>query len=328
MMPTVGPVFLTSADCQRLIGVRDVLDIVEDVFGMQARGEVTWADPTRFTINGRTEHIYSHVKGCVLESIPVMGVRVVGYHIGPDGSGTSSPESTRLVVLTDPGTGRLLAILDEHWNYAVRTTAAAVVGAKYVARADSRTVGIVGAGNLARTGLAALAETFPLERVRVTSRRPGSYEEFAREMSSTIGIPVQPDPSVEAICAEADLILIATTARTPLVKERWVPPGACVISLGADEVEPSLYEKVDHFVVDDRIEVGRLLDRLLGTGAILHDRLGVIEDWVVARRTERTQPGERSVIKTVGLVSQDVAVAYRTYERAVAERLGIPLAGP
>jgi alanine dehydrogenase len=326
-MAAPGPVFLTLADTQRLMGVRDILEIVEEVFGMQARGQVTWAEPPRFTIHGRTESIYSHVKGCVLETLPVLGVRVVGYHIAPDGSGTASPESTRLVALTEPSSGRLLAIVDEHWNYAVRTSAAAVVGAKYLARADSRVVGIVGAGSLSRTGLAALAEVFPLKGARVTSRRASSYQEFAREMTRSLGLPVEPVASAEAAVAGADIVLVATTAKTPLVQEPWVGPGTCVISLGTNEVDPALYGKVEHLVVDERAEVGRLLERTAGVGRIPPDRMALIEDWVAGRRTERTGPGERSLIKTVGLVSQDVAVAYRTYQRAQAQGLGIPLGG-
>ena len=138
---------------------------------------------------------------------------------------------------------------------------------------------------------------------------------------------MEPVASAEAAVAGADIVLVATTARTPLVQEPWVGPGTCVISLGTNEVDPALYGKVEHLVVDERAEVGRLLGRTEGVGRIPPDRMGLIEDWVAGRRTERTGPGERSLIKTVGLVSQDVAVAYRTYQRAQAEGLGIPLGG-
>ncbi len=321
------PIYVPAEETRGLISVREVLDIVEDVFHMQARGEVTWSKPSRFTIHGRSQPIYSHVKGCILESIPVMGVRVVGYTIHPDGSGTSSPESTRVVVLTDPRTGRLLAIIDEHWTYAVRTTAAAVIGAKYLARPDTRAVGVVGAGALARTGLMALAETFRLSRVVVTSRRRESFEGFAREMSAELGVAVVPHDSIEAVCAGADVIFVSTTAGRPLVQERWVPPGACVISIGRDELEHTLFAAVDKIVVDERREVLRSLETVMSEGHLTEDRIHAeIQDIVAKRRPGRERPDERILIKTVGLVSQDVAVAYRTYEKAVAAGRGIPLA--
>jgi len=107
-----APLFISLEDTRKFISVKDVLEVAEDVFRMHARGTVTWCDPPRFTIHGQQQNIYSHVKGCVLEEIPIMGVRVVAYYIHPDGSGTSAPESTRMVMLIDPKTGSLLAIVD------------------------------------------------------------------------------------------------------------------------------------------------------------------------------------------------------------------------
>jgi ornithine cyclodeaminase len=322
----ISPVFVRLEDTRRLVSVQDVLEISEEVFRMQARGEVTWCEPPRFTIRGNTETIYSHVKGCVLEAIPVLGVRVVAYNIRPDGSGTSSPESTRMVLLSDPRTGTLLAIVDEHWTYSMRTTAAAVVGAKYLARPGAQTVGIVGAGSLARTGLLALKQTFPLKRAMVTSRRAGSYQEFAREMTEAAGVPVEPRSTVEEVCRGAEIILVATTAGVPLVREPAVAAGTCLITLGNDEIEHSLYDEADKVVVDDRQEVDRMLRTLLPSGPPGAGRITAeIQEIVTGQKPGRERSDERIVIKTVGLVSQDVAVAYHAYQKAMMQGSGIPL---
>lgn len=320
------PIFISLAETRKLLPVRDVLEITEDVFRMYARGEVTPCDPPRFTIHGKREPVYSHVKGCVLEGVPVMGVRIVGYYVHPDGSGTSAPESTRLVVLTDPRTGRLLAIVDEHWNYSIRTTAAAVVGAKYLARRDSRVVGIVGAGNLARTGLVALAETFPVTHVRVTSRRPPSFERFSKEMSDSLGVPVEARGTVREVCEGADIIFVATTAGTPLVRQAWVAPGTCLVTVGKDEIEHALYGAVDKVVVDDLDEVRHVLRPIVREGLMAEDGIhAAIWEVVAGRKPGRERPDERTLVKTVGLVAQDIAIAHRVYQRAVEMQRGVPL---
>lgn len=312
------PLLVTLEDTKRLIGVKDVLEVAEDVFRMQARDTVTWSDPPRLTIHGKQQSIYSFVKSCVLEEVPIMGVRVVAYYIHPDGSGTSSPESTRYVMLIDPKTGRLLAMVDEHWNYSLRTTASAVIGAKYLANHDVDTVGVVGAGNLARAGLRALCEIFPVKRARVTSRRQSSYEKFASEMSNSLHISVEPQVSGEQVCREAGIILIATTAKKPLVKERWVEPGACVLSLGDDEVEHALYGKVDKVVLDT-LDVLHSLRTVIEEGHMRNeDVYALIHEVVAGLKPGRERNDERVVIRTEGLVSQDVAVAYRAYTKAVA----------
>lgn len=324
--PVPPPIFIRLEETKHLISVQNVLEVSEEVFRMQARGEVTWCEPPRFTIRGKSESIYSHVKGCVLEAIPVLGVRVVAYNIRPDGSGTSSPEATRVVLLSDPRTGRLLAVVDEHWNYSIRTTAAAVVGAKYLARPEAETVGIVGAGNLAKTGLLALAQTFALKRARVTSRRVDSYQRFAREMSEAVGLLVEPCSTVDETCKGADIIFVATTAGRPLVPEHVVAPGACLITLGNDEIEHSLYVKADKIVVDDRYEVARALRSILKSDTGDGDGITAeIQEVVTGQKPGRERPEELIVIRTVGLVSQDVAVAYRSYQNAVAKGLGIPM---
>jgi alanine dehydrogenase len=321
-----APVFIPLEETKRLLSVRDVLAITENVFRMRARNEITMCAPPRFTIHGRDEPIYSHVKGCVLESVPVMGVRVVAYYIHPDGSGTSAPESTRLVVLTDPRTGRLLAIVDEHWTYSVRTTAAAVVGAKYLARPDSRVVGIVGAGNLARTGLMALCETFPVAEVRVTSRTPTSFERFAREMQEHVGVPVEVRSTIEDVCRGADIIFAATTSRQPLIRREWIASGTCLVTVGNNEIDPALYGAADKLVVDDREDVATALRPVVDAGHMREDAI-YAEIWEVVdgRKAGRERAEERTVIKTVGLVAQDVAVAYHVYKQAVATHAGVPL---
>jgi ornithine cyclodeaminase/alanine dehydrogenase-like protein (mu-crystallin family) len=325
---TKAPLFIPLDLTKELISVRDVLDITEDVFRMRARDEISLCEPARFTIRGRETPIYSHVKGCVLEGVPVMGVRVVAYYVNPDGSGTSAPGSTRLVVLTDPRNGQLLAIVDEHWNYSIRTTAAAVIGAKYLARRESHNIGIVGAGNLARTGLIALCETFPVTQVRVISRTRASSERFSQEMQEHLRVPVETRPTIEDVCQGADIIFVATTSNKPLVRTEWVAPTTCLVTVGNDEIDHSLYGTVDKFVVDDKQEVGRSLRPVVEAGLMREDGFHA-EIWevVVGRKPGRQRPEERTLIRTVGLVAQDVAVANYVYQRAVATRRGMALQG-
>lgn len=322
-----SPLYVPLAHTRRLLSVRDALHVTEEVFAMHARGEITMCEPPRFTIHGRTQPIYSHVKGCVLESIPILGVRIVAYVVNPDGSGTSAPQSTRLVLLTDPRTGVLLAMVDEHWNYSIRTTAAAVVGAKHLARPNTRVVAIVGAGNLARTGLLALRETFPLTVVRVSSRRPESAVRFAAEMSGEIGLVVERCDTVREACEGADLIFVATTAGTPLVMRDWVAPGACVVTVGNDEIDHRLYGSADKVVADEVDDVAALLRPVVQAGLMPEGGIyGAIWEVVAGCKPGRERPEERIIIKTVGLVSQDVAIAHHVYRKAVGAGLGFPLA--
>jgi len=89
----------------------------------------------------------SHSKAVIIRPLGVAGIWCVGYALGADGSGPSSPNSTRLVVLMDLETGSPVAIIDEHNNYTLRTAASVAVAAKHL-HPDSPKLGLIGAGGL------------------------------------------------------------------------------------------------------------------------------------------------------------------------------------
>jgi len=123
---------------------------------------------------------------------------------------------------------------------------------------------------------------------------------------------------VDEVCRDAGIILIATTAKKPLVMEHWVQPGTCVLTLGVDEVEHTLYSKADKVVVDAH-ETIHALRPVIEEGHLKEsDVYALIHEVVAGLKPGRERSDERIIIRTAGLVSQDVAVAYHAYTKAVA----------
>jgi ornithine cyclodeaminase len=147
-------------------------------------------------------------------------------------------------------------------------------------------------------------------------------------MSGEIGLPVERRDTVREVCEGADLIFVATTAGTPLVMRDWVAPGVCVVTVGNDEIDHRLYGSADKVVADEVDDVAALLRPVVQTGLMREGGIyGAIWEVVAGRKPGRERPDERIVIKTVGLVSQDVAVAHHVYRKAVDAGLGFPLNG-
>ncbi|OFV80722.1 MAG: hypothetical protein A2W26_13360 [Acidobacteria bacterium RBG_16_64_8] len=255
-------------------------------------------------------------------------MRVTGYKIAADGTGSGGePESTRFIVLSDPRTGTPVAMIDEHWSFALRTTASACVGAKYLARRDSSVVGVIGVGNMGRTFLLGARELFPIKEVWATSRRPESRLAFAQRMSEELGVPVVAKDSYEEVCRGADIIVTGTPSVTPFVRSEWLAPGVFVAALGPDEVETEAYATSDKIVVDydrEHEKHPRSLQRLTDLRPRGPDPVhAALWEVVTGRKPGRERADERIILYTVGLTAHDVAIAHALYQRAVKEGAGI-----
>jgi ornithine cyclodeaminase len=276
-------------------------------------------------------HNHWHVKACLLREIPVAGIRMYGYY--DDGARTTvgTLDSTRYVVLSDPATSVPLAIVDEHWSFALRSTAAAVAACRWLVAPEPRVLGLVGVGSMGTTALQCLVTRYRFEEVRCTSRRRETREAFAAEWSRRLGIPVVPRDTPEAVAVGADIVVGGTTSSEIICREPWLKPGATFINLARHELDPAGWRKLDKVVLDD-FDLNMLnphFREMVAAGQFSRDAMHA-EIWeiVAGRKPGRERPEERILISTTGLVSQDVAIAHFMYRQARERGLGtsLPLA--
>ena len=150
-------------------------------------------------------------------------------------------------VIYDAQTAELLAILvgeplvqelpTTNAVVAVPTAAVAAVGTKHLARANSKVVGVLGAGGQARHHLAAFAAVFPLERAKVFSPTPENRVRFAREMGKVLGFPVEAVESSREAIQGVDIVVTATNSNVPTFDGAWLEPGMHVTSVVSSNKE-------------------------------------------------------------------------------------------
>jgi len=314
-----GPLFLSAQDCQALLAPTDVLAAVEAALRSDAAGSVRWPKPRNLNIAPDAFGNHYHLKACVLEDLPVAGVRLVA-HPADESSGVA----TRWVVLIDPQSTRPLAIVDERWNYAQRTVAGVIVAARRLAAGEPRSLALVGAGRLAGAALAYYTRLFRLAEVRIASRREETRLALAAQAAAQYGLQAHAADSVEAAVRGAELVLTCTSAARPLLEPEWIAPGAVVAALETAEPGRELAEQVDLFVVDSREQLEKELIELFGPEAPgwVDASIGEV---MVGSHPGRTSPEQRVLILTQGMASQDVALAYKAYTRAVERGLGTAL---
>ena len=253
------------------------------------------------------------------------GVKVIGDYVENYRQGL--PSEIALLTLYDPKTGAPVALLDATVLTWLRTGAVTGIGAKYLARPESRILGHIGARGTAFGNLAALASLFPLEEIRIASHRPETREKLAREVEAKLGVRALAVDSVEAACRDADIVIEATRLEKPeiLIRDRWLKPGSLLVTYGwVMAVDPATVAGVEKRVVDDwaQCRKGGALYPLIASGAFrdehIHAEIGQI---VSGDRPGRTEAHERILFWHRGFAISDIVLG--AWILAEAHRKGI-----
>lgn len=326
---------VSGEDVDRLrLTNRDILGAVEDAVRAQGEGEVVLEPRVHLMPpNGGKGH-FNVLRG-YLGPQGVCGVKTVGDFV--DNYRQGLPSELALVNLFDPETGVPLGIVDATMITSARTGALTALGAKYLARSDSKVLGHIGARGTAWWNIVMLDEMFDFDEIRVTSRRPESRDTFAERLSEHLGKPIKAVETPEQALVGADIMVEASrlTEPTALLKTEWVTPGTFVVPYGTvSAVELSLTGVMDKVVVDDWGQAGagefgalrRHVDEGLLTRETLHAELG---DIVAGHAPGREGADERTLFWHRGLSTTDIAVAYLILQKAEEAGLGtlIPVAG-
>jgi len=320
---------LTESDVKELLSMDEVMKAVELAFREKGLGNVQM--PAKIYLfynkyNGDLRAMPSY-----LEELDVSVVKVVNSH--PENRVKYGlPTVMAIIVLVDPKNGAPLAIIGGTCVTDMRTGAAGGVAARYLAKKDSRIVGLIGAGAQARTQLMALFTLYKkLEEVRVWSLPDGTKEAFVAEMKPKYGdvakiIAVE---SVKDAVEGANIIVTTTPSRKPLVSNDWVRSGMHFNCIGADapgkqELDPDILRRAKIFVDDwEQASHGGEINVPLAKGIITRQNIsGEIGEVVAGLKPGRTSPDEITVFTSTGLAVQDAVTANLAYKKALARGIG------
>jgi alanine dehydrogenase len=309
------------------LSASEVLEAVEGSLRAQGEGQVV-LEPREHLVPDPAFRGHFNLLRAYVAPLGVAGVKVVGDYV--DNYRLGLPSELALLTLYDPSTGVPLAIMDATEITEWRTGAVTAIGARHLARRESKVLGHIGARGTAFSNVTMLDSQFDFAEIRVTSRRRESREAFGEELTAALGKPVRVVDSAEEAIRGADIAVEATRLAEPepLVRTAWIEPGALVVPYGTvSAVELSLTEIMDKIVVDDwqQCRQGRFgslrphVERGLLSEANLHGELGQI---VAGSRSGRERDDERILLWHRGLATTDLAVGQLLYERAVEAGVG------
>lgn len=256
-----------------------------------------------------------------------LGAKAVTFYTR--NAGSDLPTHMAVILLWDPATGVLLALMDGRLITEIRTAATSAAATKVLAREDASVLALLGSGVQARSHLEALRVVRPLREVRVWSRTRAHAEAFAHAMAQPSG-PIRVCESAEEAVRGADLIVTATSSPSPVLRGSWIAPGAHINAVGAPrpdwrELDTAAVARSRLFV-DSRAgalaEAGDVVQPLK-EGAIQESHLlGEIGEVLAGRVPGRTSPRDITLFKSLGMAVEDVATAAYVYAAARAQGVG------
>lgn len=312
-----GLLIVSEAVCQAVIDRASAFTAVENVFGAMARGDAYNFPVIREAI-GHADALYGFKSGFDKAGM-ALGVKSGGYWPGNAAKGLTNHQST--ILLFDPDTGKLQALVGGNYLTAVRTAASSAVSIAHLARKDSKVLGMVGAGHQSTFQLRAALEQRDFEKVVAWNLHPEGLERL-KTVADELGVAFEAVDR-EQLGAQADVIITITSAFEPLLMKDWIKPGTHIACMGTDtkgkqEVDAELMTVATVFTdeIAQSITIGET-QHAIAAGSITADAITPIGDVINGKHDGRTSDQEITLFDGTGVGLQDLAVA------AVAVKLAV-----
>ena len=322
-MHTRQILYLSAADVASVgLDPRTIIGLLETAFREKGHGRVEM--PPKPGIQTRPD-AFIHAMPAYIPAMRAAGVKwVSGY---PQNRGAGLPYISGLIVLNDVDTGLPYAVMDCTWITAWRTAAASALSARYLARPESGTVGLLACGVQARTHLAALALEFPVKRALAYDIAPDVQRQFVEEMGRTLGIDVAGVDDPRTAVAESDLVVTSgpiLRQPAPTIQHGWLKPGAFASAVDFDSYwSPAALAEFDRLTTDDHAQFQYY--RRAGYFQQTPDPDADLGELVAGIKPGRVDASQRTIAINLGLALDDMAVAPEVYRRAASRGLGTSL---
>ncbi|TCU27656.1 ornithine cyclodeaminase [Rhizobium azibense] len=241
-------IILSDSDLDCGTTMQIAIEAIEEA--MAARSAGALVSPPRHSVSFGCKGDLVFTVGGTIGEDPIAGFRVYGTFKGL--------RREQIVAVWSTETAELQGLVIGSRLGDIRTGAIGAIAIRHMSSPDARTAGVIGSGQQARTQLEAAALVRRLDRVRVYSRHEQNRRTFSAEMEQRLGIPVEPVASPRRAVSEADIVICATTSRTPVMEAAWLKPGVHINTVGpktVDEHELGLdVAAAAHLIATDSLE--------------------------------------------------------------------------
>jgi ornithine cyclodeaminase len=304
----------------------DLIKAMASALSEYSAGRVS--QPVRTVLEVGPDHAYFGVMPAVINSPAAMGTKLVTVYGANLAKGLTSHLAT--IILLDPETGALVALLDGRYITEARTAAVSAVSVDRLARPDATSLAIIGSGVQATSHLEAIRQVRALGDVRVWSPNTARCEAFAEAARSETGLPVRAMTNASEAVHGADIVVLVTASPIPVVRDEDIAPGTHICAIGAcrptQREMPSTLVSRSRLFVDSRaaalVEAGDIV-LPIAEGAITADHIaGELGTLVLGQCEGRRSQEDVTLFKSLGMAVEDVVAAQLAVERAESAGLG------
>ena len=302
---------------------------VEEELSLRDKGEIS--RPDKISLQWKDCDINSRINampGFVGGNCNTGGIKWIGSK--PENpSKYGLPRASALTILNDPETALPICIMDGTLISAMRTGAVTGVGARYLARKDSSSVALIGAGTQNHTQLKAILTAIPnIKEVRICDLSSQKVEEFIRyEKRENPELVFKGTTEARDAVEEADIVVSATTTVNPIVKAEWIKEGAYISNVGNYEYEYDVVRKSSKVLADNWQAV---IHREHQTAAIVvlngeikkQDLYGELGEVINGKKPGRENDSEIIFFSPIGMGIEDIIVAKEIYDRSRSMGIG------
>lgn len=250
---------------------------------------------------------------------PYIGTKILSVFFG--NGARNLPGVMGAYLLMNGRTGEPLAVMDGNRLTLWRTAAASALASRYMSNPEASHMLMVGAGSLAPFLIKAHRAVRPLTDIAIWARRPEAAAAVVEELAAD-GIEARAVEDLEGEARTADIISCATNATEPLIHGRWLKRDAHLDLVGAftmqmREADADALERA-RVVVDSKKAIDEGGDVAIGIdeGSYSAERIaGTMADLCHGRIVGRSEDGEITLFKSVGVALEDLAAAIAVWER-------------
>lgn len=308
--------------------LREVVGLDHETMAAAAKGLTALSEgrvtaPPALRLDVKDHNGGMDTQAVYISGVPYFAVRISSNF--PENIKGDLPCLGGLLILFHAETGRPAAILyDNDYLTQIRAALSGALAARYLARDNVRTVGIMGTGYQARLQLEALRLVRDFDDVLVWGRNFNKAEQYADEMTARQDIPVQAIEEAETLVRDSDVVVTTTSATEPVIKADWLHPGIHVTAIGSavpvkNELDPNIIVRADRYVCDRKnlCEIQGELHHAVASGAVTAGHFPVTELGELVRgiKPGRENDEQVTVCDLTGTGAQDTMVASYAYER-------------
>lgn len=320
--------FLSAADVRACLPCELALSTVEEALGIQESGAFNM--PDRLQVDCGGEGNIQLLMPCVTEA--ALATKLVT--VFPSNTERGLPAIDGLVVLNDPQSGQVLAILDGKALTAIRTGAVSGVSARYLAPPDADCLGLVGCGVQAFDQVRHICGAHPIRRVLLSSRTTSSVQRLRERLATELpGVDVRAASSIESMMSECQVLVTSTTARSPVLpNDPALFEGKHCVAMGSFEATvreypDAIFERTAKVWVDTphASEESGELSQPLASGVLHADQIETLGALIASGAAPDRGEYGTTFFKSVGMALFDLQSASAVYRVARDRGIGTEL---